>query len=87
MTPGEIAAEEAKEKRRIHNLEKQRRWRLKNGGKVVSFPCRVDAAAALLYIKKQWQLKSDREAVEVALRYLAVQTRKNPGMTTLDLDV
>lgn len=87
MTPGEQAAFEAKEKRRIHNRDKQRRWRLANGSKTLTLPCTVDVAAALLYCKKQWQLKTDREVAEVALRYLAIQTRKNPDMKILDLDL
>lgn len=72
----------------LTNAERQRRWRAKNGDRAlggVGLYFHIEAAAALLYIKKQWGFKTSQEAVEVAVRHLAVQTRQ--GLKRIKLDI
>jgi hypothetical protein len=65
------------------NAERQRRFRGKEGGRAVNCTLRADAAASMLYVKKTWGITTDAEAVNVALRFLAQETRK--GLERLDL--
>lgn len=66
-------------------LERQLRYQARNGNRQVHACLTIEAAAAMLYLHKQWGFKSDRELVMVALRYLAVQTRK--GLQRIDLTI
>ena len=65
--------------------ERLRKYRAKRGGRSVSFYMTPDAAAAALYIQKQWGIQTTAQAVEAALRYLAKETRL--GLKKLELDV
>lgn len=62
-------------KKAMTNAEKQRAWARANGGRAIN--CRVDVvgAANIIYLRKEWGLKTDAEAVRAALRFLAVMTR------------
>lgn len=56
--------------------ERLRKMRAERGGRFAgSFCLRPDAAAACLYLQKQWGMTTMAEAVEVALLHLAAQTR------------
>ena len=69
----------------LTNLERQQRWRRKNGDRCVgSFCLHIDACAAMLYIKKQWGFESSQEAIEVSMRHLALMTRQ--GLKRIQLD-
>lgn len=70
----------------LTNAEKQRRWRAKNGGRGINFYCHPNAAASLLYVKKQWGFKTNQEAMEAALRFLAIETRKGLQKLVLTID-
>lgn len=61
--------------------ERQRKWRAKNGGRTIN--ARIDPviAACLIYLRKEWGMKSDRETVEAAVRFLTLCTRQ--GLTRL----
>lgn len=52
-----------------------RRRRAANGWTQLAFTLDVAPAACLLYLQKQWGFKSRRETVQVALQYLAKETR------------
>jgi hypothetical protein len=65
--------------------ERVRKYRSREGGRSVSFYMHAEAAASLLYLKKQWQIEKTQEVVEAALRYLAKHTRM--GLEKLELDV
>lgn len=71
---------------RLTNAEAQRRWRTKNGGRGINFYCHPEAAASLLYLKKQWGFRSSQETVEAALRFLAIETRKGLKRLVLTID-
>jgi hypothetical protein len=49
-----------------------------------SFVLYPEARAALGELLREWPFKSSSEAITVALRYLAVQTRR--GLPRIDLD-
>lgn len=74
-------------KRPLTKAELQRRWRAKSGSRTMTITCDIQSAAALLYIRKQWGIKSNAMACKIALRYLAIQTRMNPDMKELKLDI
>lgn len=63
------------------NAERQRKYRASMGGRTINTALPPDVAAALIYLRKEWGMKTDREAVEAAVRFLAVCTRK--GLTRL----
>lgn len=73
--------DEARERRRT---DKQA-WRARVGARQVSCDLGLEGAAALLYLKTQWGFKSTQETVNVALRFLATETRK--GLRKIDLGV
>ena len=70
----------------LTNAERQRRWRAKQGsrGVNVTFHSHTEATAALLYLRKQWGFTSHQEAIEAALRHLALETRM--GLKRIQLD-
>lgn len=69
----------------MSTAEAQRRWRAKHGNKNIIFTAHVEAAAAMLYLKKQWGFKSTQETVEVSMRHLALLTRL--GLQRIDLSI
>ena len=71
--------------RALTNAEKNARWRAKNGGRTITYHADAPTAAALIFLRRSWGFKSNRETVQAAIRYLAVLTRK--GVTRLDLEV
>jgi hypothetical protein len=70
----------------LTNAERQKRWRAKQAsrGITVAFHAHTEATAALLYLRKQWGFTSNQEAVEAALRHLALETRM--GLKRIQLD-
>lgn len=68
------------------NAERQARWKAKHGYRMVRAELSVEAAAALLYLRQQWGFKSNRELVNVAIRFLAVETRKGRERLELTID-
>jgi hypothetical protein len=67
------------------NAERQRLWRNGASGRAVLAKFNHVGAASLVYIKNQWGFKTNVEAVQTAVRYLAVQTRK--GLERIDLEI
>lgn len=53
----------------------KRRARARMGWTSLQFDLDIDAAACMLYLQKQWGFPSRRATVQVALQYLAKQTR------------
>lgn len=71
--------------RALTNAERQARWRAKHGSRQLKVNLSIEAAAAIKYLRAQWGMKSDHEAAVVAIRALAVQTRK--GLQKIDLTI
>lgn len=63
------------------NVERQRKWRRKNGGRGVNFYMPPEIAASVLYLSNQWGMKTNQEVIEAALRFLTICTRQ--GLTRL----
>jgi len=61
--------------------ERQRKYRAANGGRTINTNLPPDIAASLIYLRKEWNMKSDREAVESSIRFLTICTRQ--GLTRL----
>ena len=61
--------------------ERQRKYRRAQGGRTINASLSPEVAACLLYLRKQWGMQSDREAVEAAVRFLTICTRQ--GLTRL----
>lgn len=55
--------------------ERQLKWRRVHGVIQLTFPMTAETRADLLYIRREWGMRSDRQAVEAALRFLALLTR------------
>jgi len=63
------------------NVERQRKWRLKNGGRGVNFYMAPEVAAGVLYLRSQWGMESTQEVIDAAIRFLTLCTRQ--GLTRL----
>lgn len=61
--------------------ERQRKYRRKQGGRLINATLSPEVAACLIYLRKQWGMESDREAVEAAVRFLTICTRQ--GLTRI----
>lgn len=91
LNPREALSSKA---RNVHMTDEERRERARlmrqasraaAGGRQHSGELSIEAAASLQYLKTQWGFKSTTEAVNVALRYMATETRK--GLQKIDLGV
>lgn len=67
------------------NAEKQARWRARHGSRMIRTDMSVDVAAAAIYLRKEWGFKTNREMVNAAIRFLAIQTRK--GLEKLEVAI
>ena len=67
------------------NAERQRKYRLKQGGRTINTQLGPDIAASLIYLRKEWGMNTDREAVEAAIRFLTICTRQ--GLTRLPQEI
>lgn len=61
--------------------ERQSKRRRKLGVRQVQLGMGAELAASLLYIRNEWGIRTNREAVEAAVRFLALCTRQ--GLTRL----
>lgn len=61
--------------------ERQRKYRAVNGGRTINAQLSPDIAASLIYLRREWGMTTDREAVEAAVRFLTICTRQ--GLTKL----
>lgn len=61
--------------------ERQAKWRRQRGARQVQILMDSDVAASVLYLRTQWGMKSNREVVYAAIRFLTVCTRS--GLTVL----
>lgn len=61
--------------------ERQRKYRAVLGGRTINTALAPEIAASLLYLRREWGMESDREAVEAAVRFLTLCTRQ--GLTRL----
>jgi hypothetical protein len=61
--------------------ERQRKYRLTQGGRAVNVTLAPEVGAGFIYLKREWGMKTDREVVEAAIRFLTICTRQ--GLTRL----
>lgn len=65
----------------LTGAERQRKYRLKEGGRAINTHLSPEIAASFLYLSKEWGMKTDREVMEAAVRFLTICTRQ--GLTRL----
>jgi hypothetical protein len=63
------------------DAERVQKWRRQRGVRQLQLDLTVEVAAAMLYIRNEWGMKSNKEAAEAAIRFLALCTRQ--GLTRL----
>lgn len=91
MNPREALSSKAKNVPLTHEERRERARILRQasraaaGGRQFSGELSVEAAASVQYLKTQWGFKTTTETVNVALRYMAAETRK--GLMKFDLGV
>lgn len=61
--------------------ERQSKYRRTKATRALQLNCANEVAAALLYIRKEWGMETNKEAAEAAIRFLALCTRQ--GLTRL----
>ena len=61
--------------------ERQQKWRRKNGGRSISYYVSPEVGAAMLYLKKEWGIRTNAQVVDAALRFVTICTRQ--GLTRL----
>lgn len=67
------------------DAERQRKYRRKEGGRSINATLPPELAAGLIYLRKQWGMKTDREVVEASIRFLTICTRQ--GLTRLPQEI
>lgn len=65
--------------------ERQRKYRRKEGGRALNVSLPPEVAAGVIYLRKQWGMKTDREVVEASIRFLTICTRQ--GLTRLPQEI
>ena len=65
----------------LSGAERQRKYRLKHGGRTINTHLTPEIAACFLYLSKEWGMQSEREVMEAAVRFLTICTRQ--GLTRL----
>lgn len=65
--------------------ERQRRYRRKYGGRTINTHLTPAVAACFIYLQKQWGMKTNREVMEAAVRFLTVCTRQ--GLQRIPLEI
>lgn len=63
------------------NAERQQKFRRSRGARQLQIDLDTELTAAMLYIRKEWGMKSSREVAKAAIRFLALCTRQ--GLTRL----
>ena len=63
------------------SAERQRKYRRKVGGRTINTALSPEIAASLIYLRKEWGMRTDLETVEAAVRFLTLCTRQ--GLTRL----
>lgn len=60
------------------NAERQQKWRRTRGMRQMQLQLDMDSdvTAAILYIRKEWGMRSNKEAGLAAIRFLALCTRQ-----------
>lgn len=58
------------------HAEHQQKYRRKLGYRQWQIDLTPEVAACLIYLRKEWGMKSNREVAEAALRFLTVCTRQ-----------
>lgn len=61
--------------------ERQRKYKAKLGFRNINASLPPEVAAGVIYLKTQWGMRTDREVVEAAVRFLTLCTRQ--GLTRL----
>lgn len=68
------------------SADRQRKYRLAHGGRTINTQLSPEIAASFLYLRKEWGMKSDREVMEAAVRFLTVCTRQGLTRIPQELD-
>jgi hypothetical protein len=58
------------------DAERQQKARRNRGTRQLQLALDADVSAAILYIRKEWGIESNREACQAAIRFLALCTRQ-----------
>ena len=65
----------SKKKTAMTNAERQQKWRRMHGNRQVQIELTEEIAASMLYLRKEWGMRSNQETVCAALRFLTICTR------------
>lgn len=71
----------SRKKQAMTASERQQKWRRTRGMRQLQIDMDSDVSAAVLYIRKEWGMHSNKEAALAAIRFLALCTRH--GLTRL----
>lgn len=56
--------------------ERVRKYRLIRGGRTVNMTMEPDVAAGVIYLRKEWGMKTSSEVLSAAVRFLTICTRQ-----------
>lgn len=68
------------------NAERQRRYRRKHGGRAINANLAPEVGAGFIYLKKEWGMKTDKEVIDAAIRFLTICTRQGLKRLPQNLD-
>lgn len=66
--------------------ERQSKYRRTRGVRQLQLDLGTELAAAVLYIRKEWGMRTNKEAAEAAIRFLAVCTRQGLSRLPQSID-
>lgn len=66
--------------------DRQRKYRLKQGGRSINATLSPDVGASFIYLKKEWGMETDKEVLEAAIRFLTICTRQGLKKLPQSLD-
>ncbi len=79
LNPKELTAKKGFRSRKedaMTGADRQRKWRLKNGGRSVSYYASPAVGASMIYLKKEWGMETNQQVIDAALRFLTLCTRQ-----------
>lgn len=68
------------------NAERQSKWRRVNGTRQLHLSLDADLSACLLYLRKEWGMRSHHETAAAAIRFLAICTRQGLSRLPQEID-
>lgn len=86
LSRDELKDVDRKERHRQGMRERMRRYRDIAGGRYINTRLEPDIAMGMIYLKQQWGMKTNKEVMEAAVRFLTLCTRSGLQVLPQSID-